>query len=202
MTDTNYTLDDVLNAVVVEEPEPTYEALTRWIAQYPEYRDALARFFATWALQETHPDDTRIDEATLASRATSYALDLLHRRDARALLDVARDGGVSPQELAARTGLDDSIVHKLDRRRLRDVPTTCVTRIADVLRVPPTRVGTMVTGPPLVAAGGRYKAKSKPAAVAEDFASAVESSTLSEEGKRFWRSEIARSEQQESSGPQ
>jgi hypothetical protein len=48
------------------------------------------------------------------------------------------------------------------------------------------RIEEMTTGPPLVDAGVRYKARGKPVAVTEAFADAISNSSLSDETKRFW----------------
>lgn len=71
-------LEDVLDALVHEEPEPTYDALTRWSALYPEHRDALARFFVTWAMQSNGLGEPAINEESLANRTVSYALNAIH----------------------------------------------------------------------------------------------------------------------------
>ena len=57
MTQPKIDLEDVLNAIMLAEQEPDYKALQRWCKRYPEHRDALARFFATWAIQVDLPMD-------------------------------------------------------------------------------------------------------------------------------------------------
>jgi hypothetical protein len=85
MTDTNMSLEDVLDALMLEEQEPSYAALVRWSKRYPQYRDELTRYFATWSLQrlraeDPEPDPVVVDEEKLVARTVDYALDLARRQ--------------------------------------------------------------------------------------------------------------------------
>ena len=74
------TLDDILDEIMLQELEPTHEELLRWCTQYPEHRDELARFFATWGAQNEGGERPTIDEDRVASRMVSHALNLLYQR--------------------------------------------------------------------------------------------------------------------------
>lgn len=198
MTQPKIHLENVLNAVVLEEPTPNYDALMRWCKRYPQYQEALTSFFATWAIQMELAVDTPVDESRLANLGVSRALNLLDQqakqplkkspteRKATRLLIECKAAGVSREELARRTGLDVSIIDKLDLRRLMNVPTTCADRIAEVLRQRTEFVQPLITGPPVVERGVRYKSAKRPAANVEDFASAVRSSSLTRSQQEFW----------------
>src|SRR5438132_4635150 len=72
------TFDDVLADLMMEESEPTYEALLRWQQRCPGYREMLADFFATWAIQREPIDDLpEIDEDALVEKTVQYAMQLL-----------------------------------------------------------------------------------------------------------------------------
>ncbi len=75
-------LDDVLDAVMFEEPEPSHAALVRWINRYPEHRDRLTSFFETWAfVKEFDPEPfSREVEERIAQRIYTFAMKLLARR--------------------------------------------------------------------------------------------------------------------------
>lgn len=203
MTRANVLLEDILDALMLEESEPSYAALTRWSERYPEHREAFAEFFATWAVQAELPQETAVDESRLANLAVSHALDIVHRRGEAAkcapklssarprLIAAARAAGISEEQLAARTGLDGTIVEKLDLRRVTGIPRLCFERLATVLSTAIDRIQEMATGPPLVAAGARYKAKRKPAPATEDFADAIRNSSLTDEAKYFWLDAVA-----------
>jgi hypothetical protein len=198
MTQPTNDLENVLNAVVLEEQAPNYDALLRWCKRYPKYQKELTRFFATWAIQMELSGDTPVDESRLANLGVSRALNLLNQQakeppkastsgsKATRLLVACMGAGVSREELAGRTELDVSIIDKLDLRRLTNVPTICAERIAEVLHERTEYVQPLITGPPVVERGVRYKSAKRPGATVEDFTAAVRSSSLSKPQQDFW----------------
>ena len=72
--------EDVLDALMLEESTPSYEALLRWSERYPRYRDDLAQFFATWAVQKEKTQKVEIDEESLVQRGVSHAMEILRRQ--------------------------------------------------------------------------------------------------------------------------
>jgi hypothetical protein len=197
-------IEDILDALMLEESEPTYEALVRWSERYPEHGEALANFFATWAVQAELPQEVTVDEERLASISVSHALDILHRRNKPTsgtpkteserprLIAAMRAAGLSEEQLASRVQLDATIIEKLDLRRITTgIPRLCFEWLASVLGTAADRIEEMATGPPLVEASVRHKARRKPAAVTEDFADAISNSSLSDETKRFWLGAVA-----------
>ena len=197
-------LDDVLETIMLEEEEPTHAALNRWVARHPEYKTQLVSFFGTWAIQSEQTEESpTVDSEALASRGVSYALNLLHKREApRSLLERTQIAGLSVEHLAAQTRLDDSILQKLNLRRLTDVPRECVRRLASALGETLEGIRQLITGPPALAAGRRYKANRKPiSAQQEDFLTAVRNSSLSEADREDWRNIIA-AEKNDSTEPE
>jgi hypothetical protein len=87
--------------------------------------------------------------------------------------------------------LDAIIVRKLDLRRLTGVPNACVGRLAGALGVASAQILNMISGPALVGAGTRYKAKRRPVPSTEDFADAIRTSSLPEKRKLFWLDVVA-----------
>jgi hypothetical protein len=130
--------------------------------------------------------------------AVSHALDMLHRRHNATirtsksdkmrprLIAAARAIGLSEEELASRAQLDVTLIEKLDLRRLTRIPVFCFERLASVLGTIGDRIEEMTTGPPLLSAGVRHKARRRPAATTEDFVNAISTSSLPDEIKRFW----------------
>lgn len=78
------TLEDVLDELMLEEPKPDYEALVRWQNRYPQYRDQLAGFFATWGVQaclaESGVPEPDIDEEKLVQGGVEHAMEILRRQ--------------------------------------------------------------------------------------------------------------------------
>jgi hypothetical protein len=198
------TLDDVLETIMLEEEEPTHAAMNRWVARHPEYKTQLVSFFGTWAIQSEQTEESpTVDSEALASRGVSYALNLLHKREApQSLLERTQIAGLSVEHLAAQTRLDDSILQKLNLRRLSNVPRECVRRLASALGDTLECIRQLITGPPALAVGRRYKAHKKPtSAQQEDFLTAVKSSSLSEADQDDWCNIIA-AEKNESTEPE
>jgi len=76
----NVSFEDVLDALMLEEPTPNYATLLRWSERYPQYREALAQFFATWAIQADQPQRVALDEDRLVEKGVSHALEILRRQ--------------------------------------------------------------------------------------------------------------------------
>jgi hypothetical protein len=198
MTYRDVLLEDVLDALMLEEPVPSYAALIRWSERYPQHREALASFFATWAVQAELPEETPVDEDRVANLGVSHAINVVDRRNTKKqratvvdttgprLIAISRTAGVSEDELVRRTGLDASIIAKLDLRRLTGIPWLCFERLAAALHASVDLIRPLITGPPVIEAGVRYKAKRRPHPVSEDFADAIRTSALDEPSKRYW----------------
>jgi hypothetical protein len=199
MNPPDFTLDELFDAIVLEESEPSHAALSRWIGRYPAHRDALVRFFAAWALQTERDDESAVDIESMASRTVSYALSALDAQESQTLFDYARVADVPLGKLVLDTGLDDSMLQKLNRRLIRSVPRTCVERLAACVKVTHERIQYLIMGPPLELAAARFKARKKPEAVTEDFATAVKRSSLSPEAQQAWL-EIAECEKEGAKG--
>jgi hypothetical protein len=74
----------ILHELMLEEPEPSYEALVRWQKRYPKYRVALRDYFVDWASDRELPPpgpDAEIDEDALVQKGVDYAMDLLRREE-------------------------------------------------------------------------------------------------------------------------
>lgn len=206
MTNYDVTFEDILDALMLEEASPSYEALTRWSDQYPQYSDALAQFFAVWSRQLSLEDAPVVrDDDSLARRGVSYALNLMHRQDARrrkpgseggmSLIKAVHAVGLSLEDVARRTDLDDSIILKFNRCRIHEpIPVLCLERLSSTVDVPVQLLKTMVTGPPMRGTGVRHKAKGKPVPVTESFADAIKNSSLPVETKDFWLRIVVTSE--------
>jgi DNA-binding PadR family transcriptional regulator len=106
MTNSNVLWEDVLDALMLEEPKPSYEALVRWTERYPQYREALTEFFATWSMQAVWadlPEQVEIDEDAIVEKGVSHALEIARRQGKV----VSRDKleSLSPFELLVLTAV-------------------------------------------------------------------------------------------------
>ena len=190
-------LEDVLDELMLQEPEPSHDVLMNWIERYPEHREALARFFATWAVQKELPGQVAVNEARVGNLMVSHALNILHRQESgyttdseatasSRLSDAITASGMSEEEFASRCNLDDSIIAKFDRRLIRpaSIPRICLERMGRALGRAAAVIITMVSGG--VIRLHSYKSRRPPESKVEDFLDAVETSDLSDETKRQW----------------
>ncbi len=194
-------IEEILDDLLLQEPEPSHEALMRWCDRYPEHREELTRFFATWAVQEELPRQVTVDKDGIARRMVSHALNIVHRQNAARtaaetapvprLSEAIASVGLSEEEFACRCGLDESIVLKLDRRLIRvaSIPRVCLERMAAILKMCVQAIQDMLSGAPIPLRS--YKARGQPAIKVEDFLAAVQASDLSEDVKDEWARAVA-----------
>jgi len=200
MTTRNILFEDLLETIVIEESEPSYEALTRWIERFPEHQEALTSFFATWAVQEELPESVKVDEYRIANLMVSRTLDQLYQRAAKkkahasgiTLLSAAAQFDMTVVDLSNRTKLlDESILMKLNLRRIiGNIPQRCFELLSNVMVLATHEIQTLVTGPPIANSGSRHKSRTKPTLTTESFSDAVKASSLSPELKEYWYKEI------------
>jgi hypothetical protein len=194
--------EDVIDALMTEEPEPRYEALVQWSERYPQFREELMAFFAEWSDQAATSGEVDVDEERLGNLGVSYALNLLHRRNeavkasetpktAPRLLKFASSQGVSGEALACAVRLDLQLVRKLDLRRILEVPRLCVDTLATELRLQAEQIMRMIIGAPLMSPSVQHKSKRKPAPTTETFEEAIRRSSLSNDDKEYWLQAVA-----------
>lgn len=194
-------LEEILDTIVASEPKPTHTALEHWIARYPQHRDDLIEFFATWAEQAAIPDETEIDEKKISSRLVSHGLNLMPRQAAADPVPAAGESvtrlskaiaqrGLTEAEFAAQCNLDGRLVAKLDRRLIRaaSIPALLVRLVAKVLVLRDAVVEALFAAQPIPAHS--YKAKKQPEVKTEDFLDAVRSSNLAPDAKAAWERAI------------
>jgi len=86
MTAEKYDLQDVLDAVMLAESEPSHDALLRWIKRYPRFSQELANYFVAWSEAEMRkhlPDSVEIDENAITERAVKRTMAKLRNQALR-----------------------------------------------------------------------------------------------------------------------
>ena len=81
-----YDVQDVLDAVMLAESKPSYEALLRWIKRYPRFKKELESFFVAWSDAEMRmhlPDPVEIDDEEITERAVKRVLIRQRNHDRR-----------------------------------------------------------------------------------------------------------------------
>lgn len=191
------TFEDIQDEIMLRESEPRYEALVRWCELYPEYRDQLTSFFATWGEQKEHSERPVIDEDRIASRMVSHALNLIHHQTTPTaemrgtaesrLHKMIQASRCSEQTLMEQCKLDDTLLAKLDRHLIvfASIPQQCIQGIAAALEFAVEDVSRALMGDPIPLSS--YKAKGRPVLRQESFLDAVTTSELSTPVKEEWR---------------
>lgn len=196
-------LEEILDAILKQEGQPTHEALERWSTQYPKFRKELADFFVTWAEQMAQPETAPVDEEAINSQLVSHALNLLHRQQSKhaeataaatcvkPLREAIKERGRTEADFAKHCNLDTSLVAKLDRCLINPetIPRWLVRRASEFLQLTRAAVEAIFCAPPSLA--GQYKARHKPSLRTEDFLVAVQSSELPPEAKVEWARLVA-----------
>jgi hypothetical protein len=191
------TFEDVLDEIMIQESEPTHEALLRWSNRYPEHREELAEFFATWAVQKETEERPAIDEDRVASRMVSHALNLLYQQthstakeaqssSATRLHRMVNASGLTEEKLMAECDLDETLLAKLDRHLIvfESIPRICIQKLSQALHLAVEEVSRALMGDPIPL--GAHKAKGKPVGRQELFLDAVATSDLAENVKKEW----------------
>lgn len=197
-------LEDVLDAFVASEGNPSSASLAEWIRRYPQYERELTEFAASWSLMKwlpPSPDAEEVDEETLVLRGMSVVQNLLHRQEQGAappetvapitsLLDEGRARGLTPRQLAQAAGLGEILLRKLDRRLVRyaSIPREAVEALAAALRREAQSVAAYLQQRPKFAAVAHYRAELAPElAEPEDFFTAVRADpTMTDEQRARW----------------
>lgn len=196
-------LEDVLNEYVASSSNPSKELLSEWIRRYPEYRQEIIDFTASWSLMNhlpPSPDIQEVNEETLVLRGMSIVQNLLHQQkqalnrsnpSLSGLLDEGKKQGLSIRVLAERSIMSPALIRKLDRRLIRfpSIPSKAIERIAQAISATDSLVIHYLQGEPKSMAGARYRSSERISSSKEqeDFFNAVrEDLSMEEEQRRYW----------------
>ena len=200
----NISLEDLLNNYASTEQNPSHDGLTRWIQEYPEYKNELTEFTVTWGLMEHLPpvlSPDKVNQETLVLRAMSIVEDRLHAAKERMkitkaigtdLLATCRSTGLDVHTMAARCRVSVPIMVKLSRRFIdySTIPQELIGCIAATINRPTQSVIDYLRQP-INANGMQFSAKTAPKLpkAQEDFFELVRSDqTLGEELQNYWLS--------------
>lgn len=189
------TIEEILDAIMLQESKPSHQALLEWCKKYPDFRQDIADFFAAWAVETENADHRMINEDRVASRMVSHAMNMLHRQPVQndvkeeeqvRLFKLIEASGKSEETLMNECNLDDSLLSKLDRRLIEfiSIPRRCIQTLAAMLKLTDEVVIRALSGKPIALAG--YKSKIKPTSAQETFIDAVAASDLSDDKKNEW----------------
>jgi transcriptional regulator with XRE-family HTH domain len=182
-------IDDVLDLMIAEFGSPHLRAVAAYAARYPRYRAELIDFAAIWAHQAylpapepAHPADGVRRVEARAERGLAEALAArAAARQPKSLTALVAASGQDLDDVARRLGLDQSIMNKLERRRIRPetIPAGLTRRLAALLHADPAVVARAWMGPPRTEPAMAAFMAIKLPGEQEDFATAIAASSLS-----------------------
>ena len=192
-------VEDACEAFLLSVDTPDASSLERIIERFPDCAAELTDFAVEWAAQDLQPADFAggdewdpdwYEASTESSPSpVEKAMDRL-----RQALDAPADpfAGLAAgdlRSLAARLGLDTTLLAKIRHRRLRPetVPKKLVEALATALGLGINAVDAHLQAPALVPAGANFKSDARPEAQGQQsFSDALESSSLDDEARRRW----------------
>lgn len=143
-------LEAVLEELVLSGERPSKEALARWVARFPEYKEGICEFVSEWQRQDALPDANVQFDAQAASAAAlvrSVIRAELERQDDaegfRGIFAQAQALGLRVEDEAAKLGVNVQLLDLLDRKRvMRDtIPKSLVAALSAPLKVSARRLG-------------------------------------------------------------
>lgn len=200
------TLDDVLDAYLLEVEGPTIKSAQEWAQRFPEHAKVLLEFVASWKLAEVLPANNQapvLDVATFVEQGMVVAGKMLRneqqeehavvsRAPIESLLADAKALGLTSATLAARTGMSIPLITKFHRRLLdpASIPVEAIDELARELNRVVSDISRYLAQPPVAATAAFHRAQTKPSLVGqEDFFNAVRSDpSLTEAQRTRWLS--------------
>lgn len=193
-------LDELLAAIMAENPPMSRDTVERLSARYPAHRaEILDWAVAGWMECEVSSETEGTPEQDAA--ATKRAERILQEYRAAqskglaSLADAARERGMEPSAFTSELGIGSSVFWKLERRLIEaaTIPASLLDRIAKLLEAPRVAVENYLRLPPTLSHGASFYANEPPkAARAQTWVEALETAPdMSAEQKVSWRSEAA-----------
>jgi len=197
------TLDDVFDTYLSETERPSYEALSRWIARYPQYERELTELTVQWIMMEGLPpaaNAVSTDVETLVLRGMSIVQNILYKqeqdsvdREAPGLTGILDEGakhGLRIQQVADAATMSVTLIRKLDLRLIRfaSIPEEAIMFLARAVRSSVESVRRYLQRPPRLARHASYHASQAPTLVdPQDFLDAVRTDpAMKEEQRDYW----------------
>ena len=186
-------LQSVLDEMFASEKEFTFEIVRRWQGQYPHFRREIAEAVSDWrefeffALETEEPEGLPLSE--IAENAMLKALTNTRSQSAEEIKDLrelAEKQDVERESLLKKLGISETIMRKIERRNLKEIPDFIEKKIAEILNVSVESLQAFFNLPAMLPKAARYKSKNAPRTQPkQSFAEAVRNDPeLTDEEKR------------------
>lgn len=182
MTQESTDLQRVLNEMFAAEKNFSFEVVSRWQRRFPQFSKEIAEAVTDWrefeffALEDAEEDaDLTLSDAARA--ATESALARFRASPPETIADLrslAREKGFEREELLKALGVSETLMRKIERRNLSDIPKVFEEKLAALFRVSLDSLRAFFALPAQLPNAARYKSKSAPEAQPKQtFAEAV-----------------------------
>jgi hypothetical protein len=161
-------LEDILDAFMAEAPSPHAGHVATWVRRYPEFRQEIMDFAASWAVLEHLPEkrntvtDEQIRERGLAIFQRLREASATGAAEASEPITGLVPVGASLSAMAQRAGLTPAFWRALDRRLVNNVPSQIVAVIAMTIGSSVAAVDRYLAGPPRLAGRALYSSSEQP----------------------------------------
>ncbi len=189
----NKDLQLVLDEMFASEKEFTFEVVRAWQKRYPQFSQAIAEAVSDWrefeffALEDEETETLPLSE--IAENAMKKALTNARLQTVETITDLrelAEKRGVERESLITKLGVSETILRKIERRNLKEIPGFIKKKIAEILNVSLESLEAFFSLPAMLPKAARYKSKNAPQTQPkQSFAEAVRNDPeLTDERKR------------------
>lgn len=179
----NTNADDVVRKMLMSEDDLNSGALLRWVEKYPQYQKEIVEAAAFSAQFDLFDAENPLPVSSEARErdwlAVKSVLDKFQivKTPTESLFDLreaAAKIGLKRESLLNAAGVSETLMRKIERRNLTEIPRWIQERLAETLRVSVESLQTFFDLPTLLPKGANYKSKTAPKAQPKQtFAEAV-----------------------------
>lgn len=167
----NTNADDVVRKMLMSEDDLNSGALLRWVEKYPQYQREIveaAAFSAQFDLFDAeNPSPVSVEMRERDWLAVKSVLDKFQivKMPTESLFDLreaAAKIGLQRESLLNAAGVSETLMRKIERRNLTEIPRRLQETLAEVLRVSVESLQAFFGLPPILPKGANYKSKTAP----------------------------------------
>jgi hypothetical protein len=165
----NKDLQLVLDEMFASEREFTFEVVRAWQKRYPQFSQAIAEAVSDWrefeffALEEEKMEELPLSKT--AENAMKKALTNASSQTVETITDLrelAEKRGVERESLITKLGVSETIMRKIERRNLKEIPGFIKKKIAEILNISLESLEAFLNLPTMLPKAAKYKSKNAP----------------------------------------
>lgn len=163
-------LQRVLDEMFAAEKNFSYSVVRMWQERYPQFAREIAQAVADWREFEFFALEDEGEElpelSATAKSAVEKALIRFNRGEAAEtitdLCATAEKKGIARESLPQMLGVSETLMRKIERRNLKEIPQWLEKKLAEIFRVPAESWQAFFDLPSVLPNAARYKSKNAP----------------------------------------